>query len=137
MLINLRLDNPKLVNNQLLFELPPATFHEGQIVGVSQIHIRWSAPVKHALVVLTSTLIDKSSLNPHQQLLFIYEKSNSNILHKSPTQRQYYKIQCMDLQSSEFYLFDYDNRDLKKIESIFLQLEILDERIQPITQKAS
>ena len=137
MLINLRLDNPKLVNNQLLFELPPTTFHEGQIVGVSQIHIQWSGPVKHALVVVTSTLIDKSSLNPHQQLLFIYEKSNSNILHKSPTQRQYYKIQCMDLQSSEFYLFNYDNRDLKKIESIFLQLEILDERIQPITQKAS
>ena len=120
-----------------MFDLPPTTFREGQYVSVSQIHIKWSAQVKHAQVVLTSTLIDKSSVNPHQQLLFIYEKSNSNILHKSPTQRQYYKIQCMDLQSSEFYLFDYEHKELKKIDSIFIQLEILDERIKPITQKTS
>ena len=135
MLINLRVDNPNVMNNRIPFDLPPMSFHDGQLVAVSQIHIKWESQQKHALITLSSTLIDKSSYNPHQQLLLVYEKNNNFNLHRTPTRREYYKIQCMELQSSEFYLFNYDKRKIAKIESIFLQLEILDERIQSITQK--
>ena len=135
MLINLRLDKPVIVNNRIPFDLPPKSFHDGHLVAVSQLHIIWKNPMKHALVNLTSTLIDKSSYNPHQQLLLVYEKANNVNLHRTPTRREYYKIQCMELQSSEFYLYNYDQRELEKIESIFLQLEIIDERVQQITQK--
>ena len=135
MLINLRVDNPILKDNRLFFDLPPTTFHRGQMIGVAGIHIKWSQQVRYATAILTSTLIEKSSCNPTQQLLLAYENGNSHFLHYTPTQIQYYKIQCMELQSSEFYLFDYNRNKIKNIESIFLQLEIIDERIQSVAQK--
>ena len=45
-------------------------------------------------------------------------------VHITPTHKKYYKIQCLDLQSSFFEIQNIDNTQLEKIEKIFLQLEV-------------
>ena len=135
MLVNLRLDKPEIENNRLLFDLPPISFRQGQSVSISKMHIQWNKGMNNLMLYLCTTLIDKSSCNPRQQLLFTYQRNLTKHLHYTPTQKEYYKIQCMDLQSAEFYLYEFNNKKIEQIETIFLQLEILDERIQSIAQK--
>ena len=121
MLINLRLI-PK--NNQLLFDLPPINFDPKQEVCVTQLFIKWEKTVSNPAIILSSSLIDKSICNPMQQLIFVYQKGNSKFLNFTPTQKLYYKIQCLDLQSSLFQIQNIDNTKLEIIEYIFLQLEV-------------
>ena len=121
MLINLWL-RPK--NNQLAFDLPPINFESKQEVCVTEFFIKWQKTVNNPTLILTSSLIDKSICNPTQQLAFVYQKGNSKFLNFTPTQKAYYKIQCLDLQSSFFKIRNIDNTDLEKINTIFLQLEL-------------
>ena len=121
MLINLWL-TPK--DNQLLFELPSIIFTPKQEVCVTQLFIKWRQGVNNPAITLTSSLIDKSICNPTQQLIFVYKKGKSQFLNFTPTHKKYYKIQCLDLQSSFFEIQNIDNTQLEKIEKIFLQLEV-------------
>ena len=121
MLIDLWL-KPK--DNNLLFDLPPVIFHNKQQVSVSRLFIKWHRNVMNASIILSSTLTDKSSLNPAQQLLFVYQKGNSKFLNFTPTHKQHYKIQCLDLQSSQFNITNIDNSELEKIDQIYIQLDI-------------
>ena len=132
MLINLWLTP---IHNELKFDLPPIVFKQGQGVCISHLFIQFSKQTKSPAVILQSTLIDKSSLNPTQQLLFAYSPGFQKRFDFTPTHKEYYKIQCLDFQSSEFKLVDSDNNKLINIEKIYIQLDI-DERIQPITFKA-
>ena len=130
MLINLWL-NPK--NNELKFDLPPIIFHRHQMIAITHLFIEWEKTVPHASLIVTSSLVDKSSTNPNQQLLFVYQKGNAKRLNYTPTQKDYYKIQCLELQASEFQIHPIDNSKLEKIEQIYIQLSIIDERIQYLT----
>ena len=130
MLINLWLTP---VNNELKFDLPPIIFHRDQMVAISHMFIEWEKNVAHASLLVSSSLVDKSSTNPHQQLLFVYQKGNAKRLNYTPTQKDYYKIQCLELQASELQIASVDNNKLEKIERIFIQLSIIDERFQSIT----
>ena len=121
MLIDLWL-NPK--QNNLSFDLPPVIFHNKQKVCVSRLYIKWHRSVTNPSIILSSTLTEKSSLNPAQQLLFVYQKGKSQVLNYTPTHRQYYKIQCLELQASQFNLTNIDNSELEKIDQIYIQLEI-------------
>ena len=128
MLINLWL-SPN--NNDLQFDLPPVLFIEGQKICVSRFFIEWNTSVKLTPLLLHSTLIEKSPANPNQQLLFVSPHQTKNrvfIFDYTPTHKTYYKIQCLDLQSTEFKLRDLNNNKLPNIKRIFIQLEI-DERI--------
>jgi len=121
MLINLWL-TPK--DNQLLFELPSIIFTPKQEVCVTQLFIKWRQGVNNPAITLTSSLIDKSICNPTRQLIFVYKKGKSQFLNFTPTHKKYYKIQCLDLQSSFFEIQNIDKTSLEKIEKIFLQLEV-------------
>ena len=121
MLINLWL---KTKLNQLSFDLPPISFEPKQEVCVTNLFIKWEKSVLNPAIILSSSLIDKSIANPSQQLIFVYQKGNSKFLNFTPTQKSYYKIQCLDLQSSFFQIHTIDNSILEKIETIFLQLEV-------------
>ena len=121
MLINLWL-KPK--QNQLLFDLPPITFDPKQEICVTHLFIKWEKTVQNPAITISTSLIDKSISNPTQQLIFVYQKGNSKFLDFTPTQKAYYKIQCLDLQSSYFKIRNIDNTDLEKINTIFLQLEL-------------
>ena len=121
MLIDLWLNPNK---NNLSFDLPPVIFHNKQKVCVSRLYIKWHRSVTNPSIILSSTLTEKSSLNPAQQLLFVYQKGKSQVLNYTPTHRQYYKIQCLELQASQFNLTNIDNSELEKIDQIYIQLEI-------------
>ena len=121
MLINLWL-TPK--DNQLSFDLPSIIFKPKQEVCVTNLFIKWKNNVNNPAITLTSSLIDKSICNPTRQLAFVYKKGNSKYLSFTPTHKKYYKIQCLDLQSSFFEIQNIDNTQLEKIEKIFLQLEV-------------
>ena len=128
MLINLWL-SPN--NNDLLFDLPPVLFIEGQKISVSRLFIEWNTPVKVTPLVLHSTLIEKSPTNPNQQFLFATSTQTNkrvSVFDYTPTHKNYYKIQCLDLQSSEFELRDLNNNKISNLKRIFVQLEI-DERV--------
>ena len=128
MLINLWL-NPN--NNDLRFDLPPVLFTEGQKICVSRLFIEWNLSVKLTPLILHSTLIEKSPTNPHQQLLFATPPQTNKrvfVFNYTPTHKTYYKIQCLDLQSSEFELRDLNNNKISNIKRIFVQLEV-DERV--------
>ena len=133
MLINLWLQP---TNNELKFDLPPVIFKEGQSVRVSRLFIEWKSSTKITALILKSSLIDKSSINPSQQILFATQPETSQgerLFHFdfTPTQNEYYKIQCLNLRSSEYKLSNLSNTELPAIKRIFVQLDI-DERIQSI-----
>jgi len=130
MLINLWLQP---INNELQFDLPPVLFHRHQMVAITHLFIEWETSVPHASLIVTSSLVDKSSTNPNQQLLFVYQKGNAKRLNYTPTQKDYYKIQCLDLQASQFQIQSIENNKFEKIERIYIQLSIIDERFQSIT----
>ena len=124
MLINLWL-SPN--NDQLQFDLPPVLFIEGQQIRVSRLFIEWKVSVKLNPLILHSTLIEKSPTNPTQQILFatpIQTNKRVFVFDYTPTHKNYYKIQCLDLESSEFELRDLNNNKITNIKRIFIQLEI-------------
>ena len=131
MLINLWLQP---TNNELKFDLPPVLFKQGQSVCVSRLFIEWKSSTLISALVLKSSLIDKSTINPSQQILFATQPETLKRLFYfdfTPTQKEYYKIQCLNLRSSEYKLSNLSNTELPAIKRIFVQLDI-DERIQSI-----
>ena len=117
---------------ELMFDLPPIEFNLHQTVYVNEMAIKWKKSQKNVAVSLQCTLIDKSPLNPDQQLLFAYQRKESDFLFYSPTRAQEYKIQRSSLQSSQFTLVT-SVKD--PIQEVYIQLFISDARIQQIYQK--
>ena len=127
MLINLYA-YPK--NNKINFQLPTIYFKEGQKICVTEI-CGILDPKREdkdsSLYRLTSTLVDKSPANLHQELLFIHQSKHKNFFHITPTHKLYYKIQCLDLKSSQFNLFDIaKDQNLENLIFVYLQLEVID-----------
>ena len=75
---------------------------------------------------INTTLIEKNDCNLRQQLLFFYQNTSSYVTYVSPTHSSSYKIQRQALHSSEFNL---QLSKPEKIEIIYIQLEITDERL--------
>ena len=117
---------------ELLFDLPPVDFNLQQTIYVNEIAIKWTRIHKNVAVSLQCTLIDKSPLNPTQQLLFAYQNNASDFLFYSPTRAQEYKIQRSSLQSSQFTLVTSVQ---DPIQEVYIQLFISDARVQQIYQK--
>ena len=111
--------------------LPPVYFINNQTVAVTELFIQWKGEVTHLSGELSSSLIDKSTVNQKQQLIFVYQKKKSDFTYISPTQIAEYKIQCHSLQSSEFTL---QLTKAVKIEKIYIQLKI-NEGVQRVNKK--
>ena len=111
---------------ELFFDLPPLYFENHQTISVNEISIKWKTRKRNISATLQCTLIDKSPLNPKQQLLFTYQNYESNFLFYSPTRLQEYKIQRSSLQSSQFTLVTSEKDD---IQEVYIQLFISDARI--------
>ena len=136
MIILLRANAAEIKNNrnqyELMFDLPPLDFDLQQNVHVNEMYIKWKRIHKNIAVSLQCTLIDKSPLNPTQQILFACQTHESNMLYHSPTHAQKYKIQRSSLQSSQFTLVTSEK---DTIQEVYIQLVISDARIQQINQK--
>ena len=128
MLINLR---GTVLNGEILFDLTPVYFSNNDYVRVTEMAIQWNGKANNIHGKITTTLIDKSPVNPSQQLLFFYQNEKSNFMFYTPTHPAQYKIQCPSLQSS---VFNIQLSEKEQIREIYLQLEI-NARIQPLASK--
>ena len=79
---------------------------------------------------LSTSLIDRSPLNPDQILADFQQLHETKTLTFQPPHLHYYKIQRMDLLSSDFKISFRENTQKREIEDIELLLHILDARIQ-------
>ena len=123
MIINL---HGKVNNDQTLqFDLTPVYFEKNCNVAITQLWMEFSKRETEIYGYISSSLVDKSPINPRQQLLFFSNREKSRILHYTPTHLEDYKIQCQSLHSSVFELHCYDT-ELKtpKINNIYIQLKV-------------
>ena len=128
MLINLR---GTVNKDEINFNLPQIFFSKDNYVRVTEIAIQWNGKAHNIYGTINTTLIDKSPVNPTQQLLFFSQMEKSNFMFYSPTHPAQYKIQCPSLQSS---VFNIRLSEKEQIREIYLQLEI-NARIQPLVTK--
>ena len=109
------------------FDLTPIYFEKNQYVNVNEIAIHWKEPQSEVFGAISSTLVDLSSVNLDQQIIFFHQHQKSNYLFYSPTHVAKYKIQCPSLQASVFNITLSEKHEIKKI---YLQLEITNARLQ-------
>ena len=125
MLINLEATNK---NENLIIDLPYMKF-KNHNVTLTELFIEWIEPVK-VFGFISSTLVDRNSFNPRQQIFQFCQEQPSTHLHRTPTHFQTYKIQRTELETAEFKIEIQEKAKLSKIKSIFLQLNITDAGIQ-------
>ena len=111
----------------IYFELTPVYFEKNQFVHVNEIAIEWKNPQNQIYGSISSTLVDLSSMNMDQQILFFHQNQESKFLHYAPTHIAKYNIQCPSLQAS---VFNITLSEKHEIEKIYLQIEITNARLQ-------
>ena len=127
MLINL---HGKVSNdNTIKFDLPCVYLQSETYICATELCITFSKKVDSVTGNIFTSLVDKSALNPNQDLIFFTQREKSRILYFSPTHLSEYKIQGNCLTSSEFILYlnytDNIRENLKAtVEDIYLQLSI-------------
>ena len=132
MLINLY---KRLDHGEFELDFPSIYFKPGQMIAVSEIFIMFHKNPDNGLYSLSSTLVDKSPCNLKQELLFIFKTHRSHV-HITPTHKKYYKIQCLELKSSFIKLIDLEtDENVKNINFIYLQLEVIDGIQQDFSKK--
>ena len=124
MIINLY--SSKIEHDTIFFDLPTVYFKMGQFVCVTDFVINWNHKTVNICGTISSSLIDKSPLNPRQIIhTFSNGKKDQIFTHCPPTHLQEYKIQCLSLNASVFKI-SLSEQAQKNIKSIFLQLRIND-----------
>ena len=113
-------------NANINFYPTPVYFEKNQYVHVNEIAIQWKEPQTQVHGTISSTLVDLSSVNLDQQIIYFHQHHQSKYLYYSPTHTAKYKIQCPSLQSS---VFNISLSEKHEIEKIYLQLEITNARI--------
>ena len=113
-------------DTNISFDLTPVYFEKNQFVNVNEIAIQWKAPQTEVYGTISSTLVDLSSVNLDQQIIFFHQHHQSKYLYYSPTHVAKYKIQCPSLQAS---VFNISLSEKHEIARIYLQLEITNARV--------
>ena len=113
-------------NANINFYPTPVYFEKNQYVHVNEIAIQWKEPQTQVHGTISSTLVDLSSVNLEQQIIFFHQHHQSKYLFYSPTHTAKYKIQCPSLQSS---VFNISLSEKHEFEKIYLQLEITNARV--------
>ena len=123
MIINL---NGVVKDGDIIFDHCPVYFNPHQHVHVNELFIKWKKATKNIFGYIESSLIDQSTVNLNQQLLFFHQRKESNYLYYTPTHIAKYKIQCSSLHASVFKLHLSEKHEIEKI---YLQIEISNARI--------
>ena len=119
--------------NQIEFDPLPNISFMAQKVCISEILIQWKSPRTNFIGVITSSLIERTALNQYQELLVVPQEYPGRFLFYQPTHLSYYKIQLSQLAASVFEI-DTLEKDLPKIEKIYLQLKVADVGVQSIAE---
>ena len=109
----------------ILFDSMPYIQLQNHEIGVKEILIEWKIPRSSFIGMLTTSLIEKTPYNLHQELLLIPQEYSGKFLYFTPTQMSYYKTQLSQFNSSVFQI-DTLEKELPSIKRIYLQLKLID-----------
>ena len=121
-------------NSNLVFGNVPDLFFQNHEVCVMNIFAKLNQPLENGLVTLTSTMVDKSSTNPKQELVSFYNSSFFDITYDrisyQPTHLVWYKLQCQYVGDSVFELqlekphkTGVFGREKYSLDEIYIQLQ--------------
>ena len=114
----------KVKNDNIEFDLVNLPLDRNSSVTVAQLSIQYNEIVKNVCGSIHTTLIERSGLNPLQELLsFCHIGQVKNFLY-TPTHFLWYKIQLMDLKTSVFKISHCEKDQTSKITKINLKLLI-------------
>ena len=119
----------KIWDDKIHYQIPSLFFENKSFVSLQHLLIHFNTIQKSVSGRISTTLIDRSPINP-DQVLANFQSSTTMNLYYQPNYLQYYKIQRMDLTSSEFSLKFRENIKIKEIEEIEILLHITDARVQ-------
>ena len=119
----------KIKNDYIEFDLVNLPIHQNSSVSVAQLSIHYKEIVKNVCGTIHTTLIERSGLNPLQEILsFSHNGPIKNLLF-TPTHFLWYKIQLVDLKTSVFKISHCERDQTNKISKINLKL-LLNEGFQ-------
>ena len=91
MIINLRGNVTE--DGEINFDLVPLYFCVNQTVHATEVFLQFDKKLSDLNGYITTSLIDKSSINQKQQLIFFHQSIKSRQLYFAPTHIAEYKIQ--------------------------------------------
>ena len=119
----------KISGDKVHYQIPSLFFENKSFVSLQHLIIHFNTIQESISGRISTTLIDRSPINP-DQVLANFQSSTTMDLYYQPNYLQYYKIQRMDLTSSEFNLSFRENIKIKEIDEIEILLHITDARVQ-------
>ena len=131
------LKSKKVINNQILFDLPKIKFDEKPELEFRIINCFISFEnrmvykydktifngLQGKLFSLRCNWIDRSTGNPSQDICFMTEQISQSSIHYEPTHVIGHKLKLLNLEDSLFYLHAYDT-EIPKINFIIIHIEI-------------
>ena len=103
---------------------------EGSLICVKTLFVEFRNRVEtNSLFSLQASVVDQSSANPHQIIASFLQRKTDKVIEFTPTQNEYYKCQCTNLNDSVLKLSCSKDIKSNKIVSFVCHLEILDARI--------
>ena len=119
----------KISGDKVHYQIPSLFFENKSFVSLQHLIIHFNTIQDSISGHISTTLIDRSPINP-DQVLANFQSSTTMDFFYQPNYLQYYKIQRMDLTSSEFNFHFRENIEIKEIAEIEILLHITDARVQ-------
>ena len=114
----------KIVNNQLVFDLPYHEFKWTDQIALRRLIIDWRTKEK-TFAVLRSNLVDLGPENPKQQLISVIKSGYSTITDIQVSNPVFYRVQIQQLENASISLEPMFGRAIPQIRNIYLQLECI------------
>ena len=111
-------------NDYIEFDLVDLPLNRNSRVTVAQLSIEYKETVRNVCGSIFTTLIERSGLNPLQELITFSHASQVKNLLFTPTHFLWYKIQLGDLKTSVFKIAHCETDQINKIAKINLKLLI-------------
>ena len=116
----------KIVNNQLVFDLPYHEFEWTDQIALRRLIIDWRTKEK-TFALLRSNLVDLGPENPKQQLVSVIKSGYSTITDIQVSNPVYYRVQIQQLENASISLEPMFGRAIPQIRNVYLQLECISE----------
>ena len=127
MIVQLRLTD---ISSPFIIQNLPNLNIEDSLICVKTLFIEFKTRVEtNSLFSLQSSAVDQSSYNRHQVVASFLQRKADKVVEYTPTQNEYYKCQCSNLNDSVLKLSSSKDIKNNKIVSFVCHLEILDARI--------
>ena len=109
----------------VVFDSLPYIQLNGQMVGVKEVLIEWETKRTSFIGMITSSLIEKSPVNLHQELLIVPQEYPGIFLYYTPTHISYYKTRLNQFNSLVVKI-DTLEKELPPIKRIYIQFKLID-----------